>query len=104
MPACDSVNDMNRPTANSGMSAADVAAERDEQDAGGQHEHEDPVREHESVATVRELARKEPVGRDDAGEAREVGERGVGRQRQDRRGRRLQEDVEHAVSEHRRGP
>ena len=79
---------------------ADFAAERDEQNAGGEHQHEDPVREHEAVAPVRELPWKEFVARDDARQAREVRERGVGRQRENRRGRDLQEHVERSVPEH----
>ena len=59
-----------------------------------------PLREHQTVAAVRELARQIAVAGDDRREAREVGVRGVGRQREDRRGRELQEPEDEVVAEH----
>ena len=90
---------MKSPTANSGMSALTSPPNATSRMPAASIEHEDAVREHEPVATVGELPRQEPVARDDARQAREVGERGVGRQREDRRRRRLEQHVERTVAE-----
>ncbi len=101
MPACDSVKAVKRPTANSGTRALDIAAERDEQDTGCDGEYEDAIRQHETIAAVRELAREEAVGRDDAREPGEVGECRVRREREDHRGRRLEQPIERSGSKDR---
>ena len=55
MPACDSVNATNTPTAYSGISACRVAAEGDDQDAANTDEDQDAVGEDEPIAAVGEL-------------------------------------------------
>ena len=57
MPACDSVNDVNTPTAYSGISALVMPPKAMISSAGRAGEHEHAVREHEPVAAVGELAR-----------------------------------------------
>ena len=79
---------------------ADLTAECDEESAGAKREHQDPVREHEAIAAIGELAGQEPVGGDDAREPGEVSERGVRRQGQDRRGRCLEHPIERSVTHH----
>ena len=102
MPACDSVNDRNTPTAYSGISALVMPPNAMIEHAGRGREHDHTVREHEAVATVRELARQVAVVGDDRRQPREVGVRGVRREREDRRGRELQDHVQHrAAAEHR---
>ena len=71
-----------------------VAFERDDQQARDHRQDEHPVREHQPVATVRQLARQIPVAGDDRTQPREVGERGVGREDQDRKRGDLYEEVE----------
>ena len=73
-----------------------LAAEHDDEQRRDAREDEHAVREHETVATVRELAREEAVPRDDRREPREVGVRGVGREDQDRERGELQHVVEDA--------
>ena len=59
-------------------------------------EHDDPVREHEPVAAVRELARQVAVLGDDRRQAREPVVRGVRGEDEDRRGGELQEHEQRA--------
>ena len=102
MPACESVNERNTPTAYSGISALVLPPNAMIERAGRGREHEHAVREHEPVAAVGELSRQVAVGGDDRRQPREVGVRGVRREREDRRGRELQHHVQHgAAAEHR---
>ena len=57
MPACDSVNERNTPTAYSGISALVLPPNAMMSTLADGREHEHAVREHEPVAAVRELAR-----------------------------------------------
>ena len=100
MPDCESVNDVNTPTAYSGISALVMPPKATISSAGRAGEHEHAVGEHQPVAAVRELAGQVAVAGDDRRQPREVGVRGVRRERQDRRGRDLQDQVERPVAEH----
>ena len=62
-----------------------VAAEDHDQGRGEAGQHQDAVGEHQPVAENGELARQEAVAREQRGQPREVGERGVGGQDQDER-------------------
>ena len=70
-----------------------VAVERDDQKARERGEEDDPVREHEAIASVGHLPGQEAVSGDDRRQPREVGECGVGGEDQDREGRELQHVV-----------
>ena len=63
--------------------ARDARTEDDDHDARGGSERDDPVREHEAMTTLRQLARHERVAGVEAREPREIGERRVGREDQD---------------------
>ena len=65
MPDCESVNDVNTPTAYSGISALVMPPKATMQRAGRDREEQDAVREHEPVAAVRELTRQVAVPGDD---------------------------------------
>ena len=104
MPVCDSVNDVNTPTAYSGISALVTPPNATISRPAATGEQEDAVREHEPVAPVRELAGQVAVAGDDRRQPREVGVRGVGGEHEDRRGRELQDPEDGAVAEHRAGP
>ncbi len=81
-----------------------LAAEGDDQRAGGGGEHDDAVGEHEPVAPVGELSRQVAVVGDDRREAREVRVGGVGREGEDGGGGELQHDVEHRPAPEHRCP
>ncbi len=91
MPACDSVNEVNTPIAYSGISLWTSAWNRTTSSRRRDRETDDAVREDEPMPALGERAGHEVVFRVEVREAREVGERRVGRQDQDQ-GRR---DLEH---------
>ena len=72
MPACESVNAVKTPITYRWISEFDVRVVDPEQRHRDRREHEDPVREDEPVAEVRELPREEPVAREERGEPREA--------------------------------
>ena len=76
-----------------------VALEHPDDDAGDEREHHDAVAEGEAVTAGGELVGQVLVAREDAGQAREVGEGGVGRQHEDGEGRELERVVPDAVAE-----
>ena len=67
----------------------------DHEDGGGAGQGDDAVREHEPVAALGELPRQEAVAGLEAGEAREVGEAGVGGQHEDQHGGGLEREAQH---------
>ena len=79
------------------------AAEDDEQDAREEREHDDAVREDEPPAAHREGVGEEAVEREDAAEAREVGEAGVRGEREHGDDRGDRDVVEGAAPDHRAG-
>jgi hypothetical protein len=76
----------------------DLGVRHQEHRDGGNGEEDDPVREHESVAALGELARHEVVLGVEAREPRKVGEARVGREHEDQHRARLQA-VEQDVAE-----
>jgi hypothetical protein len=60
-----------------------LAPEEHDEERGEAAQHENAVREDEPVALRRELARRVAVAGEQARQAREVGERSVGRQHED---------------------
>src|SRR5712692_1488986 len=71
----------------------DTARERDDETGGDEREQHDATRERETVASELEDARQETIARQDAREAREIGEGGVRGEHQQQRGRDLYEVV-----------
>ena len=78
--------------------AVRVRAVDPEQEPGGSGEHEDAVREHEAVAEVLELLRREAVAREQRRETREALERRVRREDQHEQ-RQALDDVVHEAAE-----
>ena len=87
MPACESVNARNAPTANSGISRSVMPPKTISRNADSAVSDVDALRVHEPAAARREGARQEAVLGDQAAEPREIGEAGVGRQREHRQNR-----------------
>ena len=77
--------------------AVDLGAGHDQHDDRRARQEEDPVREHEAVAALRELTRHEVVFGVEAREAREIGEARVGGQHEDQHRADLQGVEEHVA-------
>ena len=96
------MNATKTPTVYSGMRFVTLPPKIDDQGDRDDGQDDDPVAEREPVAPVREGSRQEAVASEDAGQAREVGKRGVRRQDEQDRGRHLDQVVEGRAGAHER--